>query len=107
MERESLLMKHLKFLKMSNRKHIEKFETEIDALVSEERSLILINDDVHTFDYVIEALIDVCKHTHQQATQCTMLVHYKGSCDVKKGSYKKLKPLHSALIERELRAVIE
>jgi ATP-dependent Clp protease adaptor protein ClpS len=68
--------------------------------------LILINDDIHTFDYVIDALIEVCKHTKVQATQCTMLVHYKGRCDVKKGSLKDLKQLRKALIERELTAII-
>ncbi len=68
--------------------------------------LILNNDDVHTFDYVIDALIEICNHTKVQATQCAMLVHYKGSCDVKKGSLKDLKQLRNALIEKKLNATI-
>jgi ATP-dependent Clp protease adaptor protein ClpS len=66
------------------------------------KSLILHNDDWHTFDYVIKTLIDICKHTHEQAEQCAWLVHHKGKCDVKSGTYQTLKPLKEALIEREL-----
>lgn len=73
----------------------------------EENSLILHNDDVHTFDYVIDALIDICDHGIEQATQCTYLIHYKGKCDVKKGTFNTLKPLKDALIERELNATID
>ncbi len=73
----------------------------------EENSLILHNDDVHTFDYVIDALIDICEHEIEQATQCTYLVHYKGKCDVKKGSFAELKPMKDALIGRELNATID
>ena len=72
----------------------------------EEHMLLLINDDVHTFDYVIDALIDICNHTLQQATQCTMIVHYKGSCDVRKGTLEELRPLRKALLEKELKATI-
>jgi ATP-dependent Clp protease adaptor protein ClpS len=76
------------------------------TLYDSDHYLVLINDDVHTFDYVIDALIEICQHTIQQATQCTMLVHYKGSCDVKKGSFEELRPLRKALISKELRAQI-
>jgi ATP-dependent Clp protease adaptor protein ClpS len=75
--------------------------------VLEEKFLTLHNDDVHTFDYVIEALIEICDHDVEQATQCTFLVHYKGRCDVRKGSQKELKPMKDALIERELNATID
>ncbi|MCK3684044.1 ATP-dependent Clp protease adaptor ClpS [Maribellus sp. YY47] len=75
--------------------------------VLKENSLILHNDDVHTFDYVIDALIDICDHEIEQATQCTYLVHYKGKCDVKKGTFSTLKPMKDALIERELNATID
>lgn len=80
---------------------------EFDEELVEENFLTLHNDDVHTFDYVIDALIDICKHGTEQATQCTMLVHYKGKCDVKKGGFAVLKPLKDALIERKLNATIE
>ena len=75
--------------------------------ILEENFLTLHNDDVHTFDYVIDALIDICEHGYEQATQCTFLVHYKGKCDVKKGSFAKLKPMKDALIDRELNATID
>jgi len=69
--------------------------------------LILHNDDVHSFDYVIDALIEICKHNYEQAAQCTLIVHNKGKCDVKKGGFNKLKPLKDALIKRELNATID
>jgi len=75
--------------------------------IRNENFLILHNDDVHTFDYVIDALIEICEHGYEQATQCTFLVHYKGKCDVKKGSFASLKPMKDALIERELNATID
>jgi ATP-dependent Clp protease adaptor protein ClpS len=68
--------------------------------------LVLHNDDIHTFDYVIDSLIEVCKHTLEQAEQCTILVHYKGKCTVKTGSMDLLKPMHEKLISRELTSEI-
>ena len=75
--------------------------------IKSENFLILHNDDVHTFDYVIDALIEICNHQYEQAAQCTILVHYKGKCDVKKGSFAALKPMKDALVERELNATID
>jgi ATP-dependent Clp protease adaptor protein ClpS len=84
---------------------------ELEALVdenkSEKRFLILHNDDVHSFDYVISSLVDVCEMDTTQAEQCTFLVHYKGKCDVKKGAYDLLKPFREGLIERGLNATID
>ena len=71
------------------------------------RFLILHNDDIHSFDYVINSLIEVCDLEATQAEQCTYLVHYKGKCDIKKGAYEDLKPLREGLIERELNATID
>ena len=70
-------------------------------------SLILHNDEVNTFDFVIESLIEVCEHTTEQAEQCTYLVHYKGKCDVKAGGFDSLRPLRYALVDRGLTATIE
>lgn len=75
--------------------------------VSNDNFLILHNDELHTFDYVINALIDICEHGYEQAAQCTLIVHYKGKCDVKKGGFKVLKPLKDALIKKELNATID
>jgi len=69
--------------------------------------LILYNDDVNTFDFVIESLIEVCGHDPVTAEQCTMIVHYKGKCDVKSGSQEILLPLRNELDSRGLIAVIE
>jgi ATP-dependent Clp protease adaptor protein ClpS len=68
--------------------------------------LVLYNDEIHTFDYVIESLIEVCDHDEIQAEQCTMIVHYKGQCDVKKGTPDTLSPYKEGLISRGLKAKI-
>jgi ATP-dependent Clp protease adaptor protein ClpS len=70
-------------------------------------SLILHNDDYHTFDYVIDALVEICNMDIIQATQCTFLVHYKQKCEVKKGSLEVLLPMRRALAQKDLKAVIE
>ncbi len=74
---------------------------------AQENFLILHNDDEHSFDYVIDALIEICKHGYEQAAQCTLITHYKGKCDVKKGGFEILKPLKTALIEKKLTATID
>ncbi len=83
---------------------------EEDVLVLEDTDevykLVLHNDDVHTFDYVIDALIEICKHTPEQAEQCTLLVHFKGKCTVKTGALDILKPMHEKLLSRELTSEI-
>lgn len=71
-----------------------------------EHQLILHNDDVNTFDYVIDCLVEICKHTWGQAEQCAMLVHYKGKCSVKSGSMEVLKPMHLQLLDRGLSSEI-
>ena len=68
---------------------------------------MLHNDDVHSFDYVIESLIEVCQMEATQAEQCTFLVHYKGKCDIRKGSHEMLKPFKDGLIDRGLNATID
>jgi len=74
---------------------------------TEDSFLILHNDNFHTFEYVTHALIEVCNHSFEQASQCTLITHYKGKCDVKKGGIKALKPMKEALNERELNATID
>jgi ATP-dependent Clp protease adaptor protein ClpS len=75
--------------------------------VTNDNILILHNDETHSFDYVIHALMEICAHTYEQASQCSIITHYKGKCEVKKGGFKTLKPLKDALIERELNATID
>ena len=74
--------------------------------VGNNNEIVLYNDDVNTFDHVIETLIRVCKHTSEQAEQCSLLVHYKGKCTVKTGEYKELRPQCSQLLEAGLSAEI-
>ena len=71
------------------------------------RWLMLHNDNVNTFDYVIETLCEVCHHDEIQAEQCAMITHYKGKCDIKKGSIDDLIPLKDSLIEKELSVTID
>lgn len=68
--------------------------------------IVLYNDDVNTFDHVIETLIAACDHTPEQAEQCSILVHYKGQCTVKTGAYTDLKPRCSKLLDAGLSAEI-
>lgn len=68
--------------------------------------IVLFNDDVNTFDHVIETLVDVCNHSYEQAEQCSILVHYKGKCTVKTGLYDDLKPRCTKLLQAGLSAEI-
>ena len=70
-------------------------------------NLILWNDDVNTFDWVIETLIEICGHSTEQAEQCAILIHHKGKYAVKTGSYEVLKPQCDAINDRLINATIE
>ncbi len=74
---------------------------------AKEMFLVLYNDDVNTFDFVIKSLVSICKHEPQQAEQCAIITHFKGKCDVKKGDFNELKPMKDRLISKGLSAVIE
>jgi ATP-dependent Clp protease adaptor protein ClpS len=93
---------------MTAKEKIKDKPIEVEGIDSgNERFLILHNDDYHSFDYVIESLIEICDHDPEQAIQCTMLTHYKGKCDVKKGSFRYLSPMKKALNARQLEATID
>ena len=74
--------------------------------VVKQNEIVLFNDDVNTFDHVIDTLIYACDHTPEQAEQCSIIVHYKGKCTVKTGPYEDLKPRCSKLLEAGLSAEI-
>jgi ATP-dependent Clp protease adaptor protein ClpS len=76
-------------------------ETIVEAKVY---NLVVFNDEVNTFDYVIGTLIDVCQHTNEQAEQCTLIIHYKGKCTVKKGDFDELVPMRNAICNRGISA---
>jgi len=82
-------------------------EVKIEELLGNQNTIVLFNDDVNTFDHVIETLVKVCNHEALQAEQCAMLVHYKGKCDVKSGEIADLVPMCSALLDAGLSAEIQ
>ena len=82
-------------------------ETDLLTLPEETCNLIVWNDEVNTFEWVIETLIEVCGHTEEQAEQCAYLVHFKGKCDVKQGEYEKLKVMCDKITDRGIGATVE
>ncbi len=81
-------------------------QTSADKKV-DKRVLLLYNDDVNTFDFVIKSLVEICNHNNEQAEQCAYITHYKGKCDIKSGSFELLKPMKNILIDRGLSVTIE
>ena len=86
-----------------------KYQEDTDVLteVDEYCSLIVWNDEVNTFEWVIETLVDVCGHSTEQAEQCAMIIDSKGKYAVKEGSYEQLKPMCDAITDRGIGATIE
>jgi ATP-dependent Clp protease adaptor protein ClpS len=92
------------------------FETLPDVAVIDEiaeevtttatHTLVLFNDEVNTFEFVTETLIDVCAHEAHQAEQCTMIVHYKGKCSVKNGSWEELVSMRNEICRRGISAEV-
>ncbi len=74
--------------------------------ITDVKDLVVFNDDFNTFDHVINTLIRVCKHTPEQAEQCTLLIHFKGKCTVRTGSYDQLNPMREAICEAGIDAKI-
>lgn len=90
---------------MSTREKIQE-DLLVDTMEQDLNEIVLYNDDVNTFDYVIDTLIYACDHTPEQAEQCSILVHYKGKCTVKTGENKELEPRCTMLLEAGLSAEI-
>ena len=82
-------------------------EVKLNEKVLDSKDLIIYNDDVNTFEHVIESLIEICNHSSIQAEQCTWIIHHNGKCRVKRGDLKKLKPMVEAFSERGISAEIE
>ena len=84
-------------------------EEDTDVLVENllPYSLIVWNDEVNTFEWVIDTLIDVCGHTEEQAEQCAMLIHTKGKYAVKHGDYDTLKPMCNTITDRGISATLD
>ena len=86
-----------------------KYQEDIDVLTEEDEycSLIVWNDEINTFEWVIETLVDICGHSTQQAEQCAIIIDSKGKYAVKEGSYDQLKPMCDAITDRGIGATIE
>lgn len=106
----NLKMFNFAFKSSQPMKPSEKQEELVDVLEAVETTdlmdLVVFNDDVNTFDHVIATLIRVCHHSPEQAEQCTFLIHYKGKCAVKSGSFEFLKPFREAICEAGIDARI-
>ncbi|MCE7862694.1 MAG: ATP-dependent Clp protease adaptor ClpS [Bacteroidetes bacterium CHB5] len=89
-------------------KQQEVYETDLLEVIEDTdlKKLVVFNDDFNTFQHVIDTLIRVCKHTPQQAEQCTWLIHYKGKCVVRSGTDEVLKPMCEAICEAGIDARI-
>ena len=85
----------------------QSFDTDILTDVESPYSLIVWNDEVNSFDWVIQTLIEVCNHSTEQAEQCAMIIHTQGKYAVKQGSYEELKPMCDAITDRGIGATIE
>ena len=85
-------------------------ETEVEILEktveTDIKRLIIYNDDVNTFDWVIDTLMEVCQHTSEQAEQCTLIIHYKGKCSVKEGEFDELVTMRNEICRRGISAEI-
>lgn len=73
---------------------------------SDELQLVVFNDDINTFEHVINTLIKICSHTVEQAEQCTWIIHYKGKCTVKVGTFEQLKPMRQGICDKGISAEI-
>ena len=80
-----------------------------DVMVDEEEPfhLIVWNDEVNTFEWVIETLVEVCQHSYEQAEQCAYIIHFQGKYAVKQGSYDELKPMCNSITDRGIGATVE
>ena len=82
-------------------------ETDVLTALDEPYNLIVWNDEVNTFEWVIETLVEVCGHSAEQAEQCAYIIHFQGKYAVKQGSYDELKPLCDAITDRGIGATLE
>ena len=87
----------------------EKLDSDVllDLLTERLHKLVVHNDEVNTFDWVIDSLVSICKHTLHQAEQCTLLIHFKGKCAVKDGEYEELVDMKNAFLDRGIGATVE
>ena len=83
------------------------FEVLQEVITEDLKDLVVYNDDFNTFEHVINTLIKVCKHSTEQAEQCTWIIHYKGKCSVKKGTFDELRPMKDSICDAGIDAKIQ
>lgn len=95
-------------MKGSTKEQVD-LQEDVDVLtdVQEPFHLIVWNDEVNTFEWVIETLVEVCGHSYEQAEQCAYIIHFRGKYAVKEGSYEDLKPMCDAITDRGIGATVE
>lgn len=93
---------HMKF----SHQEKEDFALLEEVITEDEKDLVVYNDDFNTFDHVINTLIKVCKHSVEQAEQCTYIIHFRGKCNVKKGTFDELKPMKESICDAGIDAKI-
>lgn len=81
-------------------------EVLLEEKIEDTHDLVVFNDEVNTFDHVIDTLMKVCEHSPEQAEQCTLLIHYKGKCAVKHGDFDHLKELRALIGEAGISAEV-
>ena len=82
-------------------------DVDVEAEVDDPFHLVVWNDEVNTFEWVIETLMEVCGHSYEQAEQCSYIIHFRGKYAVKHGTYEVLKPMCDAITERGIGATVE
>ena len=88
-------------------KPVSDIETDVLTISDNPCSLVVWNDEVNTFEWVIETLVEICHHSQEQAEQCAYLIHFQGKYAVKQGSYDELKPMCDAITDRGIGATVE
>jgi ATP-dependent Clp protease adaptor protein ClpS len=93
----------------TNTKSQEEIRPDIDVAeaIDDPFHLVVWNDEVNTFEWVIESLMEICKHSYEQAEQCAYIIHFRGKYAVKHGSFDELKPMRDAITERGIGATVE
>ncbi len=89
------------------REYIEDVDVLEEEKTTDSFNLIVFNDEVNTFEYVIQTLIEVCGHSPNQAEQCTLIIHFRGKCPVKKGDFDTLVPFRNEICRRGISAEIQ
>ena len=101
-------MKYLPLLVMKTAADSDVLElTDVSTKTTSPFQIVVWNDDVNTFEWVIETLVEICGHTHEQAEQCAYIIHFNGKYAVKTGTYEDLRPMCDAILDRGIGATLE